>query len=538
MADQYINCPHCGKRIEVSKLLTEQIARDLRKNFDAKSAQLQKEMDERLRETLQKETSRIEQQAKKSAEQKHIAEIASFEAKLREKEKEAIDIKKDADKRLQDAIAKEKIRIEQHARKSAEQKHSAKIVALETKLRESEKQAIEFQKQRASLKKQENQLIVRQKRMDSEIMKAKQAATDEFRSRELELEKKVREAKRQAIDIQKDADKRLRDAIEKEKLRIEQQAKKSAEQKHSAKIVALETKLRKSEEQAIEFQKQRAGLQKQENQLIARQKRMDSEVKKAEQAATDKFRSRELELEKKVRDATEQAVELKRKLEQSSQQTQGEIAELELENNLKKAFPSDDIKPIAKGKTGADILQTVYSSDGNACGTIIWESKNSTKWGKAWLPKLRSDQRRAKAQVAVLVSIVLPKNAQHFVNIEGVWVCEFSVALNLATALRINLIQLALANQSKSDRGKMESLFQYVSGTEFKHRVEAIVEAFTSMRDDLSKERQSMEKHWATRQKQLDIFVENVAGLYGDMQAIAGQALPKIRRLELPQSTS
>jgi len=104
--------------------------------------------------------------------------------------------------------------------------------------------------------------------------------------------------------------------------------------------------------------------------------------------------------------------------------------------------------------------------------------------------------------------------------------------------LRINLIQLALASQSKSARGKMELLFQYVSGTEFKHRVEAIVEAFTSMKDDLSKERQSMEKHWATRQKQLDIFVENVAGLYGDMQAIAGQALPKIRRLELPESTS
>jgi hypothetical protein len=433
MAEQYIECPHCGKRIEVSKLLAEQIARDLRKDFDAKSAQLQKEADKRLRETLEKETLRIQQQAKKSAEQKHSAEIVALEARLREKEK-------------------------------------------------------------------------------------------------------------QAIYFQKDADKRLREAVEKEKLRIEQQAKKFAEQKHSAKIVALETKLRETEKQAIEFQNQRADLQKQQNELVARQKRLDSEIKKAEQAATDRvedeFRSRELELEKKLRDARKQAFELKRKLDQSSQQTQGEVAELELENLLRKAFPSDHVEPIAKGKTGADILQTVYSSDGNVCGTIIWESKNSSPWKKAWLPKLRSDQRRAKAQVAVLASIVLPKDVQHFANMEGVWVCEFSVALSLATALRINLIQLALASQSKSARGKMELLFQYVSGTEFKHRVEAIVEAFTSMKEDLSRERQSMEKHWATRQKQLDIFVENVAGLYGDMQAIAGQALPKIRRLELPQSTS
>ncbi len=433
MAEQYIECPHCGKRIEVSKLLTEQIARDLRRDFDAKAVQLQKEADKRFRETIEKETLRIQQQAKKAAEQKHSAQIVALEAKLLEKEK-------------------------------------------------------------------------------------------------------------QAMDLEIDADKRLRQAVEKEKLRIEQQAKTSAEQKHSAKIVALETKLREKEKQAIEFQKQRTGIQKQQNELVARQKRLDSEIKKAEQAATDKvedeFRSRELELEKKLRDARKQAFELKRKLDQSSQQTQGEVAELELEKALRKAFPSDDVKSIAKGRAGADMLHSVYSSDGNICGTIIWESKNSSPWKKAWLPKLRSDQRRSKAQVAVLASIVLPKDVQHFANIEGVWVCEFSVALSLATALRINLIQLALASQSKSARGKMELLFRYVSGTEFKHRVEAIVEAFTSMKEDLSRERQSMEKHWATRQKQLDIFVENVAGLYGDMHAIAGQALPKIRRLELPQSTS
>jgi len=240
-------------------------------------------------------------------------------------------------------------------------------------------------------------------------------------------------------------------------------------------------------------------------------------------------------LQKKLSDARRQATDLKRKLEQSSQQAQGEVAELELEKILERAFPNDEIRPIGKGKAGADVLQKVCAPGGRYCGAIIWESKNTQNWSKAWLGKLRNDQRRAKAELAVLVSLALPKDVRHFAQVDGVWVTEFSLALGLATALRTNLIQIAgLKQSSEGKHEKMELLYEYLSSTEFRHRIEAIVEAFRSMQDDLDKERETMERQWAKRGKQIELVVQNVSGMYGDMQAIAGQSLPKIRRLELP----
>jgi hypothetical protein len=211
------------------------------------------------------------------------------------------------------------------------------------------------------------------------------------------------------------------------------------------------------------------------------------------------------------------------------------VGELELEKVLKKAFPDDKIERIAKGKAGADILQKVHSSNEQYCGTILWESKNTQNWSKAWLNKLRGDQRRVKAELAVLVSMALPKDVRHFAQLDGVWVAEFPLALGVATALRINLMQVAALKQSsKGKHEKMELLYEYLSSTEFRHRIEAIVEAFRSMRDDLDKERQTTEKQWAKREKQIQLVVQNISGMYGDMQGIAGQSLPKISRLELP----
>jgi hypothetical protein len=202
---------------------------------------------------------------------------------------------------------------------------------------------------------------------------------------------------------------------------------------------------------------------------------------------------------------------------------------------LKKAFPEDGIEPVAKGKKGADVLQKVYSSSGLYCGAIIWESKNTLNWSKAWLSKLRTDQRRAKAEIAVLVSVAMPKEVSQFGQMDDVWIAEPSLTLGLAMALRTNLMQVALLKQSsKGKHEKMELLYEYMSGTEFRHRVEAVVEAFRSMHNDLDKERQTMENQWAKREKQLQLVIQNISGMYGDMQAIAGQSLPRIRQLELP----
>jgi hypothetical protein len=166
---------------------------------------------------------------------------------------------------------------------------------------------------------------------------------------------------------------------------------------------------------------------------------------------------------------------------------------------------------------------------------LTWESKNTKAWSDSWLGKLKDDQRVMKAEIAVLASMVLPKGVAHFANIDGVWVTDFSTVIGVASALRVNLIQIAMiriAAEGKSE--KMEMLYSYLSGTEFRQKVEAIVESFVSMKEDLEREKRAMETTWSKRDKQIQKVIQNVARMYGDMQGIIGATLPKIEHLELP----
>lgn len=254
-------------------------------------------------------------------------------------------------------------------------------------------------------------------------------------------------------------------------------------------------------------------------------------------AGVDKdHRTRELQHQKMLSDLKNQLNEAKRKLEQSSQQTQGEVIELEIERVLSATFRDDKIEPIGKGKLGADIIHRVFSPSGQHCGTIVWESKNTKNWSQSWLSKLRSDQRRVKAEIAVLVSSALPKDVrggfgQHS---SGAWITDFPLVPGLAAALRANLIDVARIRATAQGKPeKMEILYQYLMSTEFRQRVEATVEAFQTMKADLDKEKQTTQKHWAKREKNLELVLQGVSGMVGDIHAIA-PAFPKIRRLELP----
>jgi hypothetical protein len=231
----------------------------------------------------------------------------------------------------------------------------------------------------------------------------------------------------------------------------------------------------------------------------------------------------------------DQIEDLKRKATQGSQQAQGEIAELGLEAVLSSEFPQDQIAPVPKGVRGADVVQVVVDSQGRGCGTIAWEMKNTKNWSDGWLEKLRDDQRGLKADVAVIVSSVLPKGMERFGRVDGVWITESQCVLGLATALRSSLIHVAQARSVAEGRGtKMESLYSYLTGNEFRQRVEAVVEAFVSMQGDVEKERRSMESIWAKREKQITRAITGLAGMYGDMQGIVGAPLPKVAQLEMP----
>jgi hypothetical protein len=169
-----------------------------------------------------------------------------------------------------------------------------------------------------------------------------------------------------------------------------------------------------------------------------------------------------------------------------------------------------------------------------SCGTILWESKRTKNWSDGWLAKLRDDQRTAKADVALIVSQTLPKDIETFNLIDGVWVTGHRCAIPVAIALRHSLIELATARQTgEGQQSKMELVYQYLTGPRFRHRIHAIVEKFGDMHEDLQRERKSMTKLWAKREEQIRCVIEATAGMYGDLQGIAGKTLQEIEGLDL-----
>ena len=254
---------------------------------------------------------------------------------------------------------------------------------------------------------------------------------------------------------------------------------------------------------------------------------------KATQEAEDGLKLKVLEKEEQIACMQRQIEELKRRAEQGSQQLQGEVLELELESLLRAKFPRDTIEPVAKGEFGGDLLQSIVGPFSQHCGSILWESKRTKNWSDGWLPKLRDDQRAAKADIALIVSNALPKGVETFDLIEGVWVTETRCAIPVAIALRQSLIELSSARQAnEGQQTKMESVYQYLTGPRFRHRVEAIVEKFADMQADLDKERKTTTRLWAKREAQIRGVIESTMGMYGDLQGIAGRALPEIDSID------
>ncbi len=226
--------------------------------------------------------------------------------------------------------------------------------------------------------------------------------------------------------------------------------------------------------------------------------------------------------------------DLKRRSEQGSQQLQGEVQELELEALLRLKFPQDTIEPVPKGEHGGDTLQHVVGPMGQICGTILWETKRTKNWTDGWLSKLRDDQRAAKAEISVLVSPALPKDVESFDSVDGVWVTHPRIAIPVAIVLRQSLLELAMARQaSEGQQTKMELLYSYLTGSRFRQRVQAIVESFSSMKEDLDKEKRAITKQWSKRDEQIERVMQATVGMYGDMQGIAGKTLQEIEGLEM-----
>lgn len=300
----------------------------------------------------------------------------------------------------------------------------------------------------------------------------------------------------------------------------------------------LQTKLAMSQTAEAELKRREQAFQDRERELpfaIEREVsgRLDQVRATAASEAEQRLSLQISDKDRTIRDMAKKLQEASRKAQQGSQQAQGETLELVLEDQLRRHFPFDELQAVPKGEFGGDTLHVVRDSSGRECGRILWEFKRTKVWQAGWLPKLRGDQRSARADLAVLVTQAMPPDVQHFNEVDGIWVSSLSCTLPVATALRASLLQLAGERRNaQGQQTKSELVYAYLTGPQFRGRIEAIAERWSEMKQDLADERKATLKRWAKRESQLNTLLESTTGIYGDLQGIAGRDLAEIQSLE------
>ena len=372
------------------------------------------------------------------------------------------------------------------------------------------------------------------------------------RKKEEEFQKKLDEVYRQSQQQQHAYEKKL--AEEKKNLQstLEESIYKTIAGDFENKLKMLQESNRQNEEKLkqarqieLEFLKKEQDLKNREADLeIQLQKKLQEErtllteqIRKHEAEKNvlkeTEYQLRMRELEKQLEDQKKLAEEMRRKAEQGSMQLQGEAQELLLETILKEHFPFDLVEEVGKGVEGADCMQIVRNAAGKECGKIIYESKRAKNWSNAWVGKLKTDMRNKGADMAILVTQAFPKDMDRFGTREGIWICSYAEVASVASVLRSAVMCVADAKKSEENKGeKMQMLYAYISGTEFRQQIETIAESFQSLQFSMTRERILMEKMWKEREKQLQKAFINTAHIYGSMKGILGASVTDIPLLE------
>lgn len=332
---------------------------------------------------------------------------------------------------------------------------------------------------------------------------------------------------------------------------VRSKATKKAEEANEALVSELQSELqqktdalRTEKEKELQLRREKGELEEaKENLQLEIQRKLDEERSKLKEQIEAKFaeenRLKLAEKEKVIGDLREKLEDAQRKASQGSQQTQGEVLQLDFEQHLRKAFPHDRINGVPKGTRGADFSQEVINNAGKSCGVMLHETKRTKNWSDTWIPKLKEDMRAARAEFGVIVTETLPKDIHLFGPKDGIWVADLSSAMPLAYVLRSTLLELALARGDREGaKCKMELLYAYLTGPDFRQRVLAVIEAFQALREDLDRERRTLTKSWSKREQHINCVMENMAGMIGDVQGISGKALNDIPLAELELSTA
>ena len=360
-----------------------------------------------------------------------------------------------------------------------------------------------------------------------------QVAKEQERKLSKQFQSKLSELKEQ-LDDSKEAQIKAKSQIETAK----KKAAKDAREDALVEVTALKDEVASKEKRLAEFREAELNLRK-EKKLLEQQKsdlaveverKLEAERRNIETKINESFSLKEAELRKKISDAQKSNEELTRKLEQGSQQLQGEVLELEVESLLEQAYPLDIIEPVKKGARGADVIHHVKLRSGTLCGKIIWETKRAENWSNNWVAKLKEDLQRESGDIAVLVSTVFPADiSESMLQHEGVWLVRPELVQGLSAALRTVLIESQRQKSVSDGKGEqMEALFDYVTSNQFAQRIRSVVENYELMRSDLEKEKAAMQRLWKKRETQIGRISDQMLSVCGELQGISATSLPML----------
>ncbi len=330
---------------------------------------------------------------------------------------------------------------------------------------------------------------------------------------------------------------------EKETAALEKKAREKEAEKFSLEMTAMKETILDKEKLLEESRAAQLSLLKRERELEEKQKNLELSVEaqrkkiqeEAEIKAAESNRMKFADQEKVMSDMRKQIEELKRKSETNSAELQGSVQEIEIASQLQSMFPGDTVERVGKGKTGGDVLLTVFTASRQEAGRILVESKRTKTWGGEWIEKTKDDMRNAQCEFGIIVSETLPRDMKHAGFVDGVWVTDFTVFPVIASTLRANLVQLHQARSALSGKDqKMELLYSYLSSLPFRQKMTNIAEKFASMMENHNKEKRAMQLIWARREKEITTVMELTASMYGDLQGLMGSALPELEILSLP----
>ncbi|MEN6510792.1 MAG: DUF2130 domain-containing protein [Chloroherpetonaceae bacterium] len=501
--DNYIKCPNCGHQFPVEDAFFSQAEEHIRKEYEMKFAQ-QSAIFYKQKEAIEKEKDELEKQIE------NVNEL----------------IKEGVEKKLE----VERSRIKEETSEDFE----LKIKQLEEENEKRKAENKELKEKELSLLKKEQELREREENMQLNLEKKMLEQRDEIAREIAKKEQEKTELKFQEYEkkLEEEKSKIKKETSEDFELKIKQLEEENEKRK-------AENKELKEKELAL-LRKERELREKEENMQLDLEKKMlekrdeiAREIIKKEQEKTElKYK----EYEKQLEDQKKLIEEMKRKADQGSMQLQGEVQELALADLLKNEFPFDLIDDVPKGVNGADVIQTVINKNQQDCGKIIYESKRTKNFSDSWIEKLKNDQREQGAILAVIVTEALPKDMNSFGRKDGIWICTYNDVKTLTFILREMIIRehsVLSAQENKGD--KMELLYNYLVSDDFRQRIEAIVEGFSTLKIEMDREKRAMQKIWKEREKQIEKVIGNTINMYGSIRGIAGNVIAPVKALELAE---